>query len=109
MSIAATATMVLMLLLLAGFWTIQSVLVASLDVVEQNFELGAYLYQNVTQSQVDQLVGPVDAMPETLVGRPRHAATRRSSAFRERSRRRAGRTSRRTSSRTRSRHRSRSS
>ena len=66
MSIAATATMVLMLLLLAGFWTIQSFLVASLDSVEKNFELRAYLYQNVTQSQVDQLVAQVDAMPETL-------------------------------------------
>ena len=66
MSIAATATMVLMLLLLAGFWTIQSFLVASLDTVERNFELRAYLYQNVTQSQVDQLVAQVDSMPETL-------------------------------------------
>ena len=66
MSLAATATMVLMLLLLAGFWTIQSFLVASLDSVEKNFELRAYLYPNVTQSQVDQLVAQLDAMPETL-------------------------------------------
>jgi cell division transport system permease protein len=66
MSIAATATMVLMLLLLAGFWTIQSFLVASLDSVERNFELRADLYPNVTQFQVDALVAKVDAMPETL-------------------------------------------
>ena len=47
------ATTVLMLLLLAGFWAIQSFLVASLDAVEHNFEVRAFLYQNVTQGQVD--------------------------------------------------------
>ena len=66
MSLAATATMVLMLLLLAGFWAIQSFLVASLDAVEHNFEVRAFLYQNVTQGQVDDLVATLDAMPETL-------------------------------------------
>jgi cell division transport system permease protein len=66
MSLAATATMVLMLLLLAGFWTIQSVLVASLDSVEKTFVLRAYLYPNVTQSQVDQLVAQIGALPQTL-------------------------------------------
>jgi cell division transport system permease protein len=66
MSLAATATMVLMLLLLAGFWAIQSFLVASLDAVEHNFEVRAYLYPNVTQNQVDTLVAQLDAMPETL-------------------------------------------
>ena len=66
MSLAATATMVLMLLLLAGFWAIQSFLVASLDAVEHNFEVRAFLYQNVTQGQVDELVAQLDAMPETL-------------------------------------------
>jgi cell division transport system permease protein len=65
MSLAATATMVLMLLLLAGFWTIQSFLVASLDSVEKNFELRAYLYPNVTQSLVVQLVAPIGALPQT--------------------------------------------
>lgn len=64
MSVAATATMVLMLLLLAGFWTIQSFLVASLDTVERNFEVRAYLFSNVTQGQVDGLVAQLDTMPE---------------------------------------------
>jgi cell division transport system permease protein len=66
MSLAATATMVLMLLLLAGFWAIQSFLVASLDAVEHNFEVRAFLYTNITESQVASLVDTLDAMPETL-------------------------------------------
>jgi cell division transport system permease protein len=66
MSLAATATMVLMLLLLAGFWAIQSFLVASLDAVEHNFEVRGYLYPNATPSQIDELVASLDQMPETL-------------------------------------------
>jgi cell division transport system permease protein len=66
MSLAATATMVLMLLLLAGFWAIQSFLVASLDAVEHNFEVRARLYTNVTDTQVTTLVEALDQMPETL-------------------------------------------
>ena len=41
MSLAATATMVLMLLLLAGFWIVQSGLLAGLDFVEQKVQVVA--------------------------------------------------------------------
>ena len=43
MSLAATATMVLMLLLLAGFWIIQTGLLAGLQFIEQKVEVVAYL------------------------------------------------------------------
>ena len=64
MSLAATLTMVLMLLLLAGFFILQNVLLASLGFVEQKVEVVAYLQQNATQSQTDVLVGRLDAMSE---------------------------------------------
>ena len=47
MSLAATATMVLMLLLLAGFWIIQTGLLAGLQFTEQKVEVVAYLQPNV--------------------------------------------------------------
>ena len=53
MSLAATATMVLMLLLLAGFWIIQTGLLAGLQFTEQKVEVVAYLQPNATDSQVD--------------------------------------------------------
>ena len=65
MSLAATLTMVLMLLLLAGFFILQNVLLASLSFVEQKVEVVAYIQTNVTQDHVDDLVARVDAMPET--------------------------------------------
>jgi cell division transport system permease protein len=65
MSLAATLTMVLMLTLLAGFYILQNVLLASLSFVEQKVEVVAYVETNVTQSQVDDLVARIDAMPET--------------------------------------------
>ncbi|MEI7744550.1 MAG: permease-like cell division protein FtsX [Chloroflexota bacterium] len=65
MSIAATLTMVLMLTLLAGFFILQNVLLASLSFVEQKVEVVAYVENTATQSQVDTLVGRLDAMPET--------------------------------------------
>jgi ribosomal protein S18 acetylase RimI-like enzyme len=43
MSLAATATMVLMLLLLAGFWIIQTGLLAGLQFTEQKVEVVGYL------------------------------------------------------------------
>ena len=43
MSLAATATMILMLLLLAGFWIIQAGLLASLEFIEQKVEVVADL------------------------------------------------------------------
>ena len=47
MSLAATATMVLMLLLLAGFWIIQTGLLAGLQFTEQKVEVVADLQDNV--------------------------------------------------------------
>ena len=59
MSLAATATMVLMLLLLAGFWIIQTGLLAGLEFTEQKVEVVAYLQPNATDLQV------ADARPTT--------------------------------------------
>jgi cell division protein FtsX len=55
MSLAATATMVLMLLLLAGFWIIQTGLLAGLDFTEQKVQVVAYLQPNATDNQVTEL------------------------------------------------------
>jgi cell division transport system permease protein len=63
MSLAATATMVLMLLLLAGFWIIQTGLLAGLQFTEQKVEVVAYLQPNVTDSQVSGLQSELAAMP----------------------------------------------
>ena len=83
MSLAATATMVLMLLLLAGFWIIQAGLLAGLEFTEQKVEVVAYLEPTATDAQVATLQATArrDA-------RGRHAsrtspATRRSQRFRE--------------------------
>ncbi len=65
MSLAATLTMVLMLLLLAGFFILQNVLLASLSFVEQKVEVVAYVENTATQDQVDGLIARIDAMPET--------------------------------------------
>jgi len=64
MSLAATLTMVLMLLLLAGFFVLQNVLLASLSYVEQKVEVVAYLQNTATQDQVDGLEAKVTAMPQ---------------------------------------------
>jgi cell division transport system permease protein len=61
MSLAATATMVLMLLLLAGFWIIQTGLLAGLEFTEQKVEVVAYLQPNATQSQIDGLAAEIEA------------------------------------------------
>ena len=63
MSLAATATMVLMLLLLAGFWIIQTGLLAGLEFTEQKVEVVAYLQPNVTEAQVGTLRSELEAMP----------------------------------------------
>jgi cell division transport system permease protein len=65
MSLAATLTMVLMLLLLAGFFILQNVLLASLAFVEQKVEVVAYVENTATTGQVDELVARIDGMPET--------------------------------------------
>jgi cell division transport system permease protein len=64
MSLAATATMVLMLLLLAGFWIIQTGLLAGLEFTEQKVEVVAYLQPNATESQVTTLRSEIGAMPQ---------------------------------------------
>ena len=64
MSLAATLTMVLMLLLLAGFFVLQNVLLASLSFVEQKVEVVAYIQNNATDDQVATLVATIGAMPE---------------------------------------------
>jgi cell division transport system permease protein len=64
MSLAATATMVLMLLLLAGFWIIQTGLLAGLQFTEQKVEVVAYLQPNATDSQVNALQDRLKAMPQ---------------------------------------------
>jgi cell division transport system permease protein len=64
MSLAATATMVLMLLLLAGFWIIQTGLLAGLEFTEQKVEVVAYLVPNATDTQVQELRTRLEAMPE---------------------------------------------
>ncbi len=64
MSLAATATMVLMLLLLAGFWIIQTGLLAGLQFTEQKVEVVAYLQTNATEIQVTDLQDRLKAMPE---------------------------------------------
>jgi cell division transport system permease protein len=64
MSLAATATMVLMLLLLAGFFIIQTGLLAGLEFTEQKVEVVAYLHPNVSDRQVATLQADLEAMPE---------------------------------------------
>jgi cell division transport system permease protein len=65
MSLAATLTMVLMLMLLAGFFILQNVLLASLAFVEQKVEVVAYVENTATQDQVDALIAKIETMPET--------------------------------------------
>ncbi len=64
MSLAATATMVLMLLLLSGFWIVQTGLLAGLEFTEQKVEVVAYLQPNVTDVQIQSLTAELEAMPE---------------------------------------------
>ena len=64
MSLAATATMVLMLLLLAGFWILQTGLLAGLQFTEQKVEVVGYLQHNAQPDQVATLTAQLEAMPE---------------------------------------------
>jgi cell division transport system permease protein len=65
MSLAATMTMMLMLMLLAGFFILQNVLLASLSFVEQKVQVVAYVENTATQDQVDTLIARIGAMPAT--------------------------------------------
>jgi len=64
MSIAATATMILMLTLLGGFWVIQTGLTASLQFVEQKVEVTADVNPAASLDQINELVDQVGALPE---------------------------------------------
>ncbi|HJW21760.1 MAG TPA: permease-like cell division protein FtsX [Candidatus Limnocylindrales bacterium] len=64
MSLAATATMTLMLLLLAGFWIVQAGLLAGLEFVEQKVQVVADLNDGTSQAAVQSLEGHLLAMPE---------------------------------------------
>ena len=80
MSLAATATMVLMLLLLSGFWIIQAGLLAVLQFTEQKVEVVSYLQTNITDGQVQDLRDKVAALP-AVASVAMSAVTRRSSGF----------------------------
>jgi cell division transport system permease protein len=64
MSLAATATMTLMLLLLAGFWIVQAGFLASLSYVEDKVGVVADLNDNIGRAEVREVEGRLDAMPE---------------------------------------------
>jgi cell division transport system permease protein len=64
MSIAATATMVLMLVLLAGFWILQTGLISALDFTEQKVEVTANLQLDASQADIDGLESRIKAMPQ---------------------------------------------
>jgi cell division transport system permease protein len=64
MSIAATATMVLMLVLLSGFWILQTGLLSALDFTEQKVEVTANVQMDATQAEIDTLEGRIRAMPQ---------------------------------------------
>ena len=64
MSLAATATMTLMLLLLAGFWIVQAGLSAGVQYVEQKVQIVAYMKDDATQDQVDGAMASLKQMPE---------------------------------------------
>src|SRR5262245_65420269 len=64
MSLAATATMVLMLMLLAGFWILQTGLQASLDFTESKVEVVADLKDNVKTFEVQPIIAELRAMRE---------------------------------------------
>ena len=62
MSLAATATMTLMLLLLAGFWIIQAGFLASLSYVEDKVGVVADLEDGTTALEVRELQGRLERM-----------------------------------------------
>jgi cell division transport system permease protein len=64
MSLAATATMTLMLLLLAGFFIVQNGLLAGLAFVEQKVEVVADLRATATDADVAALRSRIAALPE---------------------------------------------
>ena len=73
MSIAATATMVLMLILLAGFWIIQTGLLSALDFTESKVEVQVNLQVDATPESIaalgDRIQGMTGVAGFTLVSR----------------------------------------
>jgi cell division transport system permease protein len=64
MSLAATATMVLMLLLLAGFWILQAGLQAGLEYTESKVEVVADLRDTATPADVTAIEDRLHVLPE---------------------------------------------
>jgi cell division transport system permease protein len=64
MSLAATATMMLMLLLLASFWIVQAGFLASLRYVEDKVGVVADLHDDTKPAELADLQGRLTAMPE---------------------------------------------
>jgi cell division transport system permease protein len=64
MSLAATATMTLMLLLLSGFWIVQAGLLAGLEFVEQKVQVVADIRDDAAIADVDAIQAKVAAMTE---------------------------------------------
>jgi cell division transport system permease protein len=64
MSLAATATMMLMLLLLASFWIVQAGFLASLTYVEDKVGVVADLHDDITDAQLQDLEARLGARPE---------------------------------------------
>ncbi len=64
MSLAATATMILMLLLLSGFWIIQTGLNAGLQFIEQKVEVVADVADSASANQVQSVEATLRGMPQ---------------------------------------------
>jgi cell division transport system permease protein len=64
MSLAATVTMILMLMLLAGLVIILSGLSAGLQFIEQKVEVQATINDGVSQARIDSLKARVEGLPE---------------------------------------------
>ncbi len=64
MSLAATATMTLMLLLLSGFWIVQAGMLAGLQFVEQKVQVVADLRDDATPTAIADLQARINEMPE---------------------------------------------
>ncbi|MES2210712.1 MAG: permease-like cell division protein FtsX [Chloroflexota bacterium] len=64
MSLAATATMTLMLLLLSGFFIVQNGLLAGLQFVEQKVEVVADLRATATATEIEDLRLRIGVLPE---------------------------------------------
>src|ERR687898_3125194 len=63
MSLAATATVVLMLVLLAALFIVISGLNAGLEFIEGKVAVTARLEDNLTEQRVERLIGEVEVMP----------------------------------------------